>query len=176
MPNVGNIALGKNIGKSSFLGRHIWVACECGCGRERWVRLWKYRKGNLRYCKGHSPNAGRFPNLLGVPGRKRNSQGYILIKLRPEDFFYPMAHKSGYVMEHRLLVAKSIGRLLTVQEKVHHKNGIKDNNVNSNLKLVSQADHSLYTQLCSHCELRKEIRLLRLQIKELIGQSQGRLV
>lgn len=60
-----------------------------------------------------------------------------------------------------------LGRYLLPWEKVHHIDGERDNNTENNLKLISPADHALYTQMCAHCELRKEVRLLKWQIKQL---------
>ena len=36
-------------------------------------------------------------------------------------------------------------------------------NEDSNLELISPANHALYGTMCANCELRKEIRLLRWQ-------------
>jgi hypothetical protein len=87
-----------------------------------------------------------------------------------------MLDKHGYVMEHRLVMARALGRCLLKSEYVHHKNGIKTDNRIENLELVSSSNHMLYTQLCSHCELRTEIRLLRLQVKNLSETLQEKMM
>lgn len=59
--------------------------------------------------------------------------------------FLPMARKDGYVMEHRLIVAKAIGRLLLRTEVVHHEDHDPQSNGLSNLMLfASNRDHKLY--------------------------------
>jgi hypothetical protein len=56
----------------------------------------------------------------------------------------PMARKDGYVMEHRLVMATSIGRLLTRTEVVHHLDHDPLNNAPTNLELwPTNRDHKL---------------------------------
>lgn len=64
-------------------------------------------------------------------GRKYHSDGYILIH-KPE---HPFADVKGYVLEHRLVMEKHIGRYLKPEEVVHHINGVCDDNRIENLKL-----------------------------------------
>lgn len=55
---------------------------------------------------------------------------------------HPMADKRGRVLEHRYVMSQYLGRLLTKEEKVHHKDENKLNNDISNLELMeNEAQH-----------------------------------
>jgi len=95
-------------------------------------------------------------------GRKITFHGYVRIRV-PE---HPYAANDGYVPEHRLVIEKHIGRYLLPSEQVHHIDGDKTNNELSNLQLLSPVDHRMKTLLCSHCQLRKEIRRLKNQLSK----------
>jgi len=73
--------------------------------------------------------------------------GYIGIRLSANGFFHPMVSKDGYVLEHRLVVARHLGRCLYRWEIVHHKNHIRDDNRIENLQLVSDDRHRQITIL-----------------------------
>jgi len=82
-------------------------------------------------------------------GRYKNADGYIVVRLDPTNFFRPMANKVGSVLEHRLVMAKHLGRCLQPWEIVHHKgirySGIenKSDNLRDNLELTSNlGEHS----------------------------------
>ena len=69
-----------------------------------------------------------------------NYQGVRYVRCPAE--FLPMARKDGYVMEHRLVMAQSLGRSLVRTEVVHHIDHNPANNSLSNLKLYeSNASH-----------------------------------
>ena len=48
----------------------------------------------------------------------------------------------SYLPEHRLVVEKRLGRLLTHDEHIHHIDGNKSNNADDNLQVVARAEHS----------------------------------
>jgi len=73
-------------------------------------------------------------------GKWYNGKGYVAIRVYSNDFFFPMTNKMSYVFEHRLVMAKHLGRCLHSWERVHHKDGIKDHNELSNLELTDTAN------------------------------------
>lgn len=150
MPEIGEIR------KTSTYNKQIWIACET-CGKERWVVLKKGKPASVicRECAGRSL-ASRFPlrRIRGEQhygwkgGRYKHEDGYIEVRVYPDDFFYPMANQRGYVLEHRLVMAKKLGRCLQPWEMVHHKGirhtGIKNraDNLEDNLELTINGAHS----------------------------------
>jgi hypothetical protein len=90
-------------------------------GEKNWA--WK---GGVTYFKTHG-------NYVGVK--------YIRC---PQEYI-SMARKDGYVMEHRLIVAKTLNRPLLRIEVVHHLDHDPTNNALSNLILfASNRDHKLH--------------------------------
>jgi len=72
-------------------------------------------------------------------GRRRTRGGYVQIWVSEADFFAPMRIQSGYVLEHRLVVAKALKRCLLPWEIVHHKTGFAkdDNRYPETLELIT---------------------------------------
>jgi hypothetical protein len=101
-------------------------------------------------------------------GRYHIQSGYVTVLSND----HPYADKVHRVYEHRLVMEKMLGRYLLPTEVVHHKNGIRDDNRPENLELCSQRENVVLQRICANCELRKEIRLLRLQVKMLMETNQ----
>lgn len=66
-------------------------------------------------------------------GRQRNGEGYI--RVAADEFAESMGDTRGMVLEHRLVMARQLGRPLASDETVHHKNGKRDDNRPENLEL-----------------------------------------
>ena len=168
-------------------GSHGYVLHTCvDCGKSWWVRLLKGNPLSKRCRKCASMQTGllhRGPNSAQWRGgRHGDGRGYIRVLLGRDDFFYSMANKNSLVLEHRLIMAKYLGRCLHSWEIIHHLNGVKSDNRIENLQLVDNDRHKQITILQSKLnkllegqeelkiqndELRKEIRLLRFENKDL---------
>jgi len=190
-PKMGERKMGGEIGKDPKR-RYVYIECP-NCQKCRWVTLATIYDKRLshRLClkcamalRGQKTRAENHPSWKG--GQYKNPSGYIIIHLSPDDFFYPMADRWGHVPEHRLAMAKHLGRCLHSWEIVHHKNGIKDDNRLSNLKLTTRGSHHIehgkgyrdgyrqgYQDRQSEAmkELKQQIKLLQWQIKELTGDN-----
>jgi len=112
---------------------------------------------------------GRWASTYWKGRRYKTEKGYIMVRLKPDDFFYSMANKNGYVPEHRLVMAQHLGRCLHSWEIVHHKDGNKQNNALDNLQIVSDGGHKQVTQMETRiADLEVQIR----QLKAQLGASQ----
>lgn len=121
MPQIGETRTARELGYKGTT-RRIWHAC-IDCGKERWVVFIKGQPKLLRCprCVDKLRGQHREKHHEWKGGRTIQPNGYILVKLQPDDFFYPMHITHGYVLEHRLVVAKKLGRCLHLWEIVHHK-------------------------------------------------------
>ncbi len=86
-------------------------------------------------------------------GRIKDAFGYIQV-WKPE---HQNAKIGGYIYEHRLIMSKKLGRPLTEEESVHHKNGIKDDNRIENLELMTKRVHRGIVE-CPYCKKEFSIR------------------
>lgn len=138
MPEIGEIKSSLELGHKEWGGhKHIWQAC-MDCGKEKWFG---FSHGiPARYCNSCSAKIRWKANRRPI-----YYDGYVLIRLEANDFFYPMIDNRGYVREHRLIMAKHLGRNLHSWEIIHHINGDKKDNRIENLQLISELGHRQLT-------------------------------
>src|SRR5262245_56929590 len=133
--------------------RIVWSACP-GCGREKWVPL-KWEGHHCSPCharlvsgpKGHAAIRGsKRPamsegqrgalNHAWKGGVHKAVGGYRYVIVDPHDpIAVAMKGSINYVLEHRLVMARAIGRPLHPYEEVHHRNGRRTDNRLENLEL-----------------------------------------
>ena len=114
----------------------IKVAC-LNCKKEFNYYQSQKRKFCSKSCANSFNQSGdKSNNWTG--GRTIRTFGYIAI-WQPH---HPFSDNNGYVVEHRLVIEKSLGRFLKSGEVVHHLNGNTADNRLKNLKLfASHSDH-----------------------------------
>lgn len=83
--------------------------------------------------KPHDARHENHPMWKG--GRTIDSHGYARLWVPPADPLKCMALSDGYVLEHRYVMAKHLGRPLERYETIHHINGKRDDNRLENLQL-----------------------------------------
>lgn len=103
----------------------------------------KWSNGKCAYfcsciCLGKYRSKERNPHWKG--GQTFTHKGYKTIRNVNHPF-----NNNGYVLEHRFVMEKLIGRYLRKDEDVHHINGIKNDNRIINLKLMKHGEHTTIT-------------------------------
>ncbi len=154
---------------------HVRVRCECG--EKRLIHPGDLRHprftGLCRTCRAREHyatlNTKKGPENRNFKGFKRIDKrgGYVHIAVFPDDEFYGMAPRRvglgcRYVLEHRLVMARHLGRPLESWEQVHHKDRDKTNNALENLEILDGATHSSVTAMQAEIgRLKDELHRLR---------------
>lgn len=94
-----------------------------------------------RFCSWECTTAGRFKNTIdrmhnGRPVRV-DDDGYLLI-WEPE---HSPPSRRGWALEHRVVMAKALGRQLLATEEVDHKDDNRQDNSFENLQVLSKPAH-----------------------------------
>jgi hypothetical protein len=128
------------IGGPIHRNKMISYLCRCGCGKESYVTKYDLLKGRANGC--HScHNRAKMQNIkpenhpAWKGGRTIDNDGYILLT-KPS---HPSAGSRGRIFEHRFVMEEHLGRQLTKQETIHHKNGNRQDNRIENLELWSKS-------------------------------------
>ena len=135
--------------------------CKCSvCGKPIYRRPHKLKKNPVRFCSRkcwsvenrkrdvshlRAPEVieKRRQTILANPERYQwgsgryiePGKGYVMVRCPPE--YKAMGRQNNYVLEHRLVMAKHLGRLLEPGEVVHHLNSDLEDNRIENLRLYS---------------------------------------
>lgn len=125
--SCNGVLRGKEWAKHGYKGRAGWTEAS--------------RKSYLANMSG--PNNPAWKGGVTYFKKKGNYKNVKYVRCPTE--YLGMARKDGYIMEHRLIVARALGRLLSKTEAVHHEDHDTANNSLKNLMLfASNRDHKLY--------------------------------
>ena len=89
-------------------------------------------------CVGRARRLGEIASRPRSDEPWKDARGYVM-RYEPE---HPMADGRGTIKEHRYVMAAHLGRMLTPDEIVHHRNGIVDDNRPENLQIMTRAEHT----------------------------------
>jgi hypothetical protein len=141
MPTIGETISGQLIGHGKN-HKYVWHKCpSCGC--ERWASSPSVQRNPQLIC-GSCNSRLSSKIAVGVTRKERCNltDGYVAIRIEADDKYIPMVFNcKPYVLEHRLVMARSLGRCLTKTEQVHHKNGNRSDNRIENLELTTASGH-----------------------------------
>lgn len=130
---MGPISLERTVQERYLSGETIRaIAKDLKIGRRRVSSI--IRKNGIDVRPHKFPKGEDHPDWKG--GRNQDPDGYIRVWLAETDPMFSMAScGKNSVLEHRLVMARAIGRPLTESETVHHINGVVDDNKLENLQL-----------------------------------------
>lgn len=163
----------RDLGKSGQC--YYFLSCCPVCGKQ----MWRQKQDMGRYCRNcsrrikQSKRMSQERNPRWTGGRSIDRLGYVHLTTPPTSPYYSMATKiSHHILEHRLVMAKHLGRCLQSWEVVHHKNRNKSDNSIGNLELLPNASrHAPFTKMEQRISsLERRVFLLEAENELLRGQ------
>ena len=104
-----------------------------------------------------------FPNRKYGDGILVDEKGYVSVEA-PKDYAGTLRSKrkrsshKRYVLQHRLVMEKKLGRYLKSSEIVHHISGITHDNREENLELIlTKKEHHILKVKCPKCNFNFKI-------------------
>ena len=130
---------------------YVWVQCP-DCQQWRWAAVSKVKgeckSTHCHLCAARSVQRGSGPAYEGWRIGSRGYRRISILQLSEGDAALAGAARGlKMVGEHRLVIARCLGRPLESAELVHHVDGMKDNNRPDNLMIMSNAFHAQLTRL-----------------------------
>jgi hypothetical protein len=112
------------------------------------VSRWLAKRGIV---KDHKRAKGERHGMYSGKDKLDAPCGYVYARVSRDDPMRSMANSSGYALEHRVVMARHLGRPLRKSETVHHRNDDTKDNRLENLQL-RQGNHGKGVCLrCARC-------------------------
>lgn len=129
------------------------VQKQCGwCGGQFEADTTRMKRGRGKFCSvecaryGAARRSGS-DNSQWKGGRYLNTAGYVVVWVGPGE----------RKLEHRLVMESVLGRPLTDDEEVHHRNEIRTDNRPENLELTAKSPHARYHATGGKAHLRTTV-------------------
>ena len=143
-PNTTCDVCGKAIyRRPNLLKKNTTKSCSHTCNRVLYKDELKERGKRLLNNVMYGDNNPAWKGGVTIFKKKGNYKNVRYVRCPKE--YLGMSRKDGYVMEHRLLMAQQVGRLLERVECVHHIDHNPTNNEINNLLLFpDNSSHKIY--------------------------------